>query len=61
MKVLQFKGADSIYEYSENVFILYVEEYCFNKLNEPNQTEAVQRYKANKQILGFINGEFKEL
>ena len=64
MKVLQFKGADSINTYSENVYLLYVEEYAFNSLRDKSgsySTEATQKYVANKQVLGFFNGIFVEL
>lgn len=53
-------GNDRVDNYSENIYLLYVEEYSFNSLKE-NETDAVKRYIQNKQVLGYFNGSFHEM
>lgn len=40
--------------------MLYVEENSFNNLKN-NNDQAVKKYIQNKQVLGYFNGQFKEL
>lgn len=53
-------GYDNYHTYSPNIYMLYVEEGSFNNLKN-NNDQAVKRYIQNKQVLGYFNGQFKEL
>jgi len=53
-------GLDSVTHYSSSIYLLYVDESSFNNLKN-NQTEAVKKFIQNKQVLGYFNGQFKEM
>lgn len=53
-------GQDSFYTYSNNIYLLYVDECSFNNLKY-DESDATKKYIQNKQVLGYFNAGFHEI